>query len=216
MAEISAAVVKELRERTGAGMMDCKRALIEKNGDTEAAIEYLREKGLAAASKKAGRIATEGLVESYIHAGGKIGVLIEVNCETDFVAKTDAFRQLAKDLAMHVAANNPIYVSSDQIPAVVIAKEREIYRQQALNEGKPEKIVDKMVEGRVQKFFAEVCLLDQGFVRDPEITVASLIKSQIASIGENISVRRFERFVLGEGMEKRVHDIAAEVAALKK
>lgn len=214
MAEISAAVVKELRERTGAGMMDCKRALVEKNGDMEAAIEYLREKGLAAAAKKAGRIATEGIVESYIHAGGKIGVLIEVNCETDFVAKTDEFRQLVKDLAMHIAANNPTYIRSDEIPAEVIAKEREIYRAQALNEGKPEKIVDKMVEGRVQKFFAEVCLMDQGFVREPDVTVASLIQSKIATIGENISVRRFVRYALGEGLEKRVNDIAADVAAL--
>lgn len=214
MAEISAAIVKELRERTGVGMMDCKRALIEKNGDMEAAIEYLREKGLAAAAKKVGRIATEGLVESYIHAGGKIGVLIEVNCETDFVAKTDAFRQLVKDLAMHIAANSPIYITSSEISAEIIAKEKEIYRAQALNEGKPEKIVDKMVEGRVQKFFSEVCLLDQGFVRDPDVTVANLIKGKIASIGENISVRRFVRFALGEGMEKRVNDIAADVAAL--
>lgn len=214
MAEISAAIVKELRERTGVGMMDCKRALIEKNGDMEAAIEYLREKGLAAAAKKAGRIATEGLVESYIHAGGKIGVLIEVNCETDFVAKTDAFRQLVKDLAMHIAANSPAYINSSEIPADVIAKEKEIYRAQALNEGKPEKIVDKMVEGRVQKFFAESCLLDQGFVRDPDITVANLIQSKVASMGENISVRRFVRYALGEGMEKRVNDIAADVAAL--
>lgn len=214
MAEISAAIVKELRERTGVGMMDCKRALIEKNGDMEAAIEYLREKGLAAAAKKVGRIATEGLVESYIHAGGKIGVLIEVNCETDFVARTDAFRQLVKDLAMHIAANSPIYITSSEISAEVIAKEKEIYRAQALNEGKPEKIVDKMVEGRVQKFFSEVCLLDQGFVRDPDVTVANLIQGKIASIGENISVRRFVRFALGEGMEKRVNDIAADVAAL--
>lgn len=216
MAEVSAAIVKELRERTGAGMMDCKRALVEKNGDMEAAIEYLREKGLAAAAKKAGRIATEGVVESYIHAGGKIGVLIEVNCETDFVAKTDDFRQLVKDLAMHIAANNPTYVTSDEIPAEVIAKEREIYRQQALNEGKPEKIVDKMVDGRVQKFFAEVCLLDQGFVRDPDVTVSNLIQSKIATIGEKISVRRFVRFALGEGMEKRVNDLAADIAALTK
>lgn len=216
MAEVSAAIVKELRERTGAGMMDCKRALVEKSGDMEAAIAYLREKGLAAAAKKAGRIATEGLVESYIHAGGKIGVLIEVNCETDFVAKTDEFRQLVKDLAMHIAANNPTYVSSEEISAETIAKEREIYRQQALNEGKPEKIVDKMVDGRIQKFFAEVCLLDQGFVREPDMTVASLIQNKIATIGEKISVRRFARFVLGEGMEKRVSDLAADIAALTK
>ncbi len=216
MAEITAALVKELRERTGAGMMDCKRALVEKNGDMEAAIEYLREKGLAAAAKKSGRIASEGLVDAYIHAGGKIGVLIEVNCETDFVAKTDEFKQLVRDLAMHIAAQNPTYVSKEQIPAEVVEKEREILRAQALNEGKPEKIVDKMVEGRIEKFFSEVCLLNQPFVRDADVTVGELITSKIASIGENISVRRFERFVLGEGLEKRVHDIAAEVAALQK
>lgn len=216
MAEITAALVKELRERTGAGMMDCKRALVEKNGNIDAAIELLREKGLAAAAKKAGRIASEGLVDAYIHAGGKIGVLIEVNCETDFVAKTDEFKELVRDLAMHIAAQSPTYVSSEEIPADVIEKEREILRAQALNEGKPEKIVDKMVEGRIEKFFAEVCLLNQPFVRDNDVTVGALITSKIASIGENINVRRFERFVLGEGLEKRVHDIAAEVAALQK
>lgn len=216
MAEITAALVKELRERTGAGMMDCKRALVEKNGNIDAAIELLREKGLAAAAKKAGRIASEGLVDAYIHAGGKIGVLIEVNCETDFVAKTDEFKELVRDLAMHIAAQSPTYISSEEIPADVIEKEREILRAQALNEGKPEKIVDKMVEGRVEKFFAEVCLLNQPFVRDNDVTVGALITSKIASIGENINVRRFERFVLGEGLEKRVHDIAAEVAALQK
>jgi elongation factor Ts len=216
MAEITAALVKELRERTGAGMMDCKRALIDRNGNMESAIEFLREKGLAAAAKKSSRIASEGLVDSYIHAGGKIGVLIEVNCETDFVAKTDEFKQLVRDLAMHIAAQNPTYVSSKEIPDEIVAKEREILRAQALNEGKPEKIVDKMVEGRIEKFFAEVCLLDQPFVRDTDITVGALITSKIASIGENINVRRFARFVLGEGLEKRVHDIAAEVAALQK
>lgn len=216
MAEITAALVKELRERTGAGMMDCKRALVEKNGNIDAAIELLREKGLAAAAKKAGRIASEGLVDAYIHAGGKIGVLIEVNCETDFVAKTDEFKELVRDLAMHIAAQSPTYVSSEEIPADVIEKEREILRAQALNEGKPEKIVDKMVEGRIEKFFAEVCLLNQPFVRDNDVTVGALITSKIASIGENINVRRFERFVLGEGLEKRVHDLAAEVAALQK
>lgn len=216
MAKITAALVKELRERTGAGMMDCKRALVEKDGDIEAAVELLRETGLAAAAKKAGRIATEGLVDAYIHAGGKIGVLIEVNCETDFVAKTDDFQELVRDIAMHIAAQNPTYVSAEEIPADVVAKEKEILRAQALNEGKPEKIVDKMVEGRIEKFFADICLLEQPFVRDPDITVGALITSKIASIGENISVRRFERFVLGEGLEKRVHDIAAEVAALQK
>lgn len=216
MAEITAALVKELRERTGAGMMDCKRALVEKNGDLEAAVELLREKGLAAAAKKAGRIASEGLVDAYIHMGGKIGVLIEVNCETDFVAKTEEFQQLVKDLAMHIAANAPTYVTRDEIPTEVVNKEKEILRAQAINEGKPDKIVDKMVEGRIQKYFAEVCLLDQPFVRDNDITVGELIQNKIASIGENINVRRFSRFVLGEGLEKRVNDIAAEVAALTK
>ncbi len=216
MAEISAALVKELRERTGAGMMDCKKALTLKNGDMEAAIEYLREKGLAAAAKKAGRIASEGLVDAYIHAGGKIGVLIEVNCETDFVAKNDEFKRLVKDLCMHIAANNPTYINPEDVPADVVEKEKEILRAQSLNEGKPEKIVEKMVEGRIQKFFAENCLLEQPFVRDTDVTVKELIQQKIASIGEQISVRRFERFVLGEGLEKKVHDIAADVAALTK
>lgn len=214
MSEISAALVKELRERTGAGMMDCKKALMQKNGNMDAAIEYLREKGLAAAAKKAGRIASEGLVDAYIHAGGKIGVLIEVNCETDFVAKNEEFKRLVKDLSMHIAANNPTYIAPEDVPADVVAKEKEILRAQSLNEGKPEKIVDKMVEGRIQKFFAETCLLEQPFVRDTDVTIRELIQQKISSIGENISVRRFERFVLGEGLEKRVHDIAADVAAL--
>lgn len=216
MVKITAALVKELRDRTGAGMMDCKRALTDHNGDMEAAIKELREKGLAAAAKKAGRIASEGLVDAYIHAGGKIGVLIEVNCETDFVAKTKEFKDLVRDLAMHVAAQNPSYVSSAEIPAEVVANEKEILRAQALNEGKPEKIVEKMVEGRISKFFQEVCFLEQPFVRDTDMTVQELITSKIAATGENISVRRFERFVLGEGLEKRVHDLAAEVAALQK
>lgn len=216
MAEITAAMVKELREITGAGMMDCKKALVEKNGDMAAAIEYLREKGLAAAAKKAGRIATEGLVHSYIHGGGRVGVLIEVNCETDFVAKTEDFKQLVHDLCLHIAAYSPTYVSRDDVPADVVAKEKEILRAQAINEGKPEQIVDRMVEGRIEKYFAETCLLDQAFVRDDQVTVGQLIQEKIAALGENINVRRFTRYVLGEGMEKRVHDVAADVAALTK
>jgi len=211
---ISASQVKELRERTGAGMMDCKKALTETNGDMEKAIEYLREKGLAAAAKKAGRIATEGLVESYIHGGGRIGVLIEVNCETDFVAKTDEFKELVKDLAMQVAAASPQYVSREEVPQEVIEKEKTILRAQALNEGKPEKIVEKMVEGRIEKFFKEVCLLEQPFIKDPDKSVNDLVTEKIAKIGENIKVRRFVRFELGEGLEKKVNDLAAEVESI--
>ncbi len=171
MANITAAMVKELREKTGAGMMDCKKALTETNGDMDKAIDYLREKGLAAASKKAGRIAAEGVVEAYIHMGGRIGVLVEVNCETDFVAKTDEFKALAKDIAMHIAASRPEYVSREDIPAEVLEHERGLYRQIALNEGKPEKIIDKIVEGKIDRYVTEVCLLEQPFVKDPDITV---------------------------------------------
>jgi elongation factor Ts len=213
---ISASLVKELREKTGAGMMDCKKALTETNGDMEKAIEYLREKGLAAAAKKAGRIAAEGIVESYIHGGGRIGVLVEVNCETDFVAKTDEFRQMVKDIAMQIAASRPEYVRREEVPAEVIEKEKEILRAQALNEGKPAHIVDKMVEGRIEKFFKEVCLLEQPFVKNPDQTVQELVNEKIAKIGENISVRRFVRYEMGEGLEKRKDDFAAEVLAQAK
>lgn len=211
---ITAEMVKELRERTGAGMMDCKRALNDANGDMEKAIEILREKGLAAAAKKAGRIAAEGLVESYIHMGGRIGVLVEVNCETDFVAKTDEFHELCRDIAMQVAASRPEYVSREEVSADIIAKEREIARVQAVNEGKPEKIIDKVVEGRIEKFFKEVCLMEQPFIKDPDKQVQQLITDKIAKIGENISVRRFARFQCGEGLEKKSNDLAAEVAAM--
>lgn len=211
---ISAAMVKELRERTGAGMMDCKKALTETDGDMEKAIDYLREKGLAAAAKKAGRIAAEGLVESYIHGGGRIGVLVEVNCETDFVAKTDEFRELCRDIAMQVAASKPEYVSREEVPAESIAREKEVLRAQALNEGKPEKIVDKMVEGRIEKYFKEVCLLEQPFIKDTDMTVKDLVTAKVAKIGENISVRRFARFQVGEGLEKKSCDLAAEVQAM--
>ena len=213
---ISAAQVKELREKTGAGMMDCKKALTEANGDMEKAIEILREKGLAAAAKKAGRVAAEGLVESYIHAGGRIGVLVEVNCETDFVAKTEEFRSFVRDIAMQIAAMNPKYVKRDEVPAEVVDKEREILRTQALNEGKPEHIVEKMVEGRLEKYFKEVCLLEQPFIKDGDKTIEQLVKEMIARIGENISIRRFVRFELGEGIEKKETNFAEEVLSQVK
>lgn len=216
MAEISAAMVKELRERTGAGMMDCKKALAETNGDLEKAVDFLREKGLAAAAKKAGRIAAEGLVESYIHGGGRIGVLLEINCETDFVAKTDEFKALARDIAMQIAASKPEFVRREEVPAEMIAKEKEILAAQAANEGKPEKIIQKMVEGRIEKFYKEVCLLEQPFIKDPDMTVLQLITEKIAKIGENISIRRFVRYELGEGLQKKQDDLAADVAAMTK
>jgi elongation factor Ts len=204
-------LVKELRERTGAGMMDCKKALVEANGDVEKAIEILREKGLSAAAKKAGRIASEGIVDAYIHGGGRIGVLVEVNCETDFVAKTPAFRAFVKDIAMQIAASNPEYVSKEDVPAEVVAKEKEILSEQAKNEGKPEKIIEKMVVGRIEKFYKEICLLEQPFVKDPDISVKDLINQQVAAIGEKISVRRFVRYEMGEGLEKKVDNFVDEV-----
>ena len=214
---ISAQMVKELRETTGAGMMDCKKALVETNGDMEKAVDYLREKGLAAAAKKSGRVAAEGVVESYIHGAGKIGVMIEVNCETDFVAKTPEFHSFVRDLAMQVAAANPQYLSRTEVPAAIIEHEREILRAQALNEGKPEKIVDKMVDGRVEKFYTDNCLLEQTFIKDPDKSVTDVVNAQISKIGENIVVRRFVRYQMGEGLEKKVTDFAAEVAeAVKK
>ena len=203
--------VVELREKTGVGMLKCKEALTECNGDLEKAIDYLREKGIANAAKKEGRIAAEGIVESYIHAGGKIGVLIEVNCETDFVAKSDDFKALVHDIAMHIAAAAPLYVSDAEVDQEALAKEREIYRAQALNEGKPEAVVDKMVEGRVKKYLKEVCLLDQQFVKDPEKDIRTLVNEAIAKIGEKITVRRFVRFVMGEGLEKRNENFADEI-----
>lgn len=213
MSTITAGMVKELRERTGAGMLDCKKALEEKNGNMEQAIEYLREKGIASAAKKAGRIAAEGVVESYIHGGGRIGVLVEVNCETDFVAKTPEFRELVKDIAMQIAASRPEYVSKEDVPESELEKEKHILKVQALNEGKPEKVVEKMVQGRIEKYYKEVCLLEQPFIRDPEITVNQLIINKISKIGENIKVRRFARFELGEGIEKRQDNFVDEVMA---
>ena len=212
--EITAAMVKELRERTQAGMMDCKNALMECNGNMDKAIEYLREKGLAANAKKAGRIAAEGLVDSYIHMGGKIGVLLEVNCETDFVAKTDAFKDLCHDLTLQIAASNPLYISKADVPAEDLEKEREILRAQALNEGKPEKIVERMVEGRIEKYYKEVCLLEQPFVKNPDITVQALVNETALASGEKISVRRFTRYERGEGIEKKVSDLAGEIEAM--
>ena len=210
---ITAGMVKELRERTGAGMMDCKKALTETNGDMDKAIDYLREKGLAAAAKKAGRVAAEGLVESYIHGGGRIGVLVEVNCETDFVAKTEGFKALAKDIAMQIAAANPAYVSREEVPAEILEHEREVLRAQALNEGKPAQIVEKMIVGRIEKYYKEVCLLEQVFIKDTDKTITQLINESIAKIGENIAVRRFTRYQSGEGIEKKSNDFAAEVMA---
>lgn len=197
---IAAADVKALRERTGAGMMDCKKALAEANGDMEKAIEYLRKKGLATAAKRAGKIASEGLVQAYIHGGGRIGVLIEVNCETDFVAKTEDFRDLVHNLAMQVAASRPEYVAREDVPEEVLAKEREILREQALNEGKPEQVIEKIVGGRLEKFYQENCLLEQPFIKDMDRTVQDLINEKIAKLGEKIVVRRFVRYEVGEGI----------------
>lgn len=208
---ISAAQVKELRERTGAGMMDCKKALVETNGDLEKAIDFLREKGLAAAAKKAGRIAAEGLVESYIHAGGKLGVLVEVNCETDFVAKNEGFRNFVKDIAMHIAAAKPLYITRDEVPQEVIEHEKEILKAQALNEGKPAAIVEKMVEGRIVKYYKENVLLEQEYVKDGDKTIEQVLNEQIATIGENMSIRRFVRWEMGEGLEKKVDNFVEEV-----
>ena len=208
---VSASDVQALRERSGAGMMDCKKALQEADGNIEKASELLREKGLAAAVKKAGRIAAEGVVGSYIHMGGKIGVLVEVNCETDFVAKTDAFQAFVKDIAMHIAAANPLYVSEEEVDPAVLEKEREILMAQALNEGKPANVVEKMVEGRIKKFKKEICLLDQPFVKDPDKTVADLVNDQVGTIGEKISIRRFTRYEMGEGLQKREDDFQKEV-----
>jgi len=213
MAEINATMVKELRERSGAGMMDCKKALVATEGEMEKAIDFLREKGLASAAKKSGRITAEGLVESYIHAGGRIGVLVEVNCETDFVAKTEEFKELVKDIAMQIAAARPEYVDKEEVPESMLAREKEVLSAQAANEGKPGKIIEKMVEGRIEKFYKEICLLEQPFIKDPDKSIKQLVTEKIAKIGENISVRRFARYELGEGLEKRQDDFAAEVMA---
>ena len=208
---ITADMVKELRDSTGAGMMDCKKALTEANGDMTKAAEILREKGIAKAVKKAGRIASEGIVDSYIHGDGRIGVLIEVNTETDFAAKNEDFKAFVKDVAMQVAATKPDYVRREEVPADIVEKEKEILKAQALNEGKPEKIVDKMVEGRIDKFYKEICLLEQPFIKDPDKTVQQLLTEKVAVIGENITIRRFVRFEKGEGIEKKEENFADEV-----
>jgi elongation factor Ts len=211
--EITAQMVKELRERTGAPMMDCKAALTEAKGDIEAAVDVLRKKGLAAAAKKAGRVTAEGAVGSYIHGGGKIGVLVEVNCETDFVARTDQFLELVRDIAMHIAAAEPKFVQREEVTPEVMEREREIFREQAAASGKPANVVERIVEGKLEKYYSEFVLLEQPFVKDPDKTVSQLISEKVAKIGENIQVRRFVRFKLGEGIEKRKDDFAAEVMA---
>src|SRR5438552_969866 len=218
MAEITTAAIKSLREKTGAGMMECKKALIEAEGNEERANEVLRERGLASAKKREGRVAAEGVVGSYIHMGGKVGVLVEVNCETDFVARGEEFQQLVKDVAMHIAAAEPRYVSREEIPAATLDKEREIARAQAKNEpknaNKPDQVIDKIVEGRLNKFYEENVLTDQPFVKDPSKTVGELITEKTAKTGERITVRRFTRYKMGEGLEKRGDDFQDEVAKL--
>ncbi|HXK73042.1 MAG: translation elongation factor Ts [Clostridia bacterium] len=209
---ISASAVKELREKTGVGMMECKKALVESNGDFAKAVDILRERGLANAQKKSGRIAAEGVVGSYIHGGGRIGVLVEVNIETDFAAKNEDFLAYVKDIAMQIAASKPEYVRREEIPAEIIEKEKAILKSQALNEGKPEKVVEKMIEGRIEKFYKQVCLLDQAYIRNPDISVQQMTNEIIAKIGENISVRRFTRYEMGEGLQKREENFADEVA----
>lgn len=218
MAEITANAVKILREKTGAGMMECKAALTEANGDEAQAIEILRKKGVATASKKEGRVTAEGAVGSYIHMGGKVGVLVEVNCESDFVARGDEFTQLVKDVAMHVAAADPKYLKRDEVPSDILDKEREILMDQLKNDpknaGKPDDVLGKIIDGRLNKYFEENCLLDQPFVKDPSKTIGELVTEKIASIKENISIRRFVRFKMGEGIEKKNDDFAAEVASM--
>lgn len=211
MSKIRASLIKDLREKTGAGMLDCRNALQETDGDLEKAVDLLREKGLSKAAKKSSRIAAEGLVESYIH-GGRIGVLVEVNSETDFVAKTDEFKDFVKEIAMQIAASSPKYVSRDEVPEEIVNHEKEVLTQQAMNEGKPQNIAEKMVEGRIEKFYKEIVLLEQPFIKDPDKTIETLLKEKIAKIGENIKIRRFVRFEVGEGLEKREENFADEVA----
>lgn len=218
MAEITASAVKALREKSGAGMIDCKNALVEANGDEVAAMEILRKKGVATAGKKAGRVTAEGAVGSYIHMGGKVGVLVEVNCESDFVARGEEFQQLVKDVAMHIAASDPRYTTREEVPADVLDKEREITREQLKNDpknaNKPEDVLTKIVEGRLNKFYEENVLIDQPFVKDPSKTIGELVTEKIASIKENITIRRFARYKMGEGIEKKQDDFAAEVASM--
>jgi elongation factor Ts len=196
--DITAQMVKELRDKTGAGMMDCKKALTETGGDFEKAVNFLREKGIAKAASKAGRSTKEGIIASYIHAGSKLGVMVEINCETDFVARTDDFKAFAKDIAMQVAASNPLAITREDVDQEAVEREREIYRQQALNEGKPEKILDKIVSGKLEKFYSEVCLTEQPFVKDSDKTIKDVVNDTIAKLGENISIKRFVRYQLGD------------------
>lgn len=211
MAAITASMVKELREMTSAGMLECKKALEEKDGNLEEAVKYLREKGLAKAAKKSDRVAAEGIVQSYVH-GGRVGVIVEINSETDFVAKNAEFQEFAKDVAMQIAAANPKFVAREEVPTSELEAEQEILRAQALNEGKPANIVDKMVVGRVEKYYKEVCLLEQPFIKNPDITIQTLLNEKIAKIGEKLSIRRFARFEVGEGIEKKTENFAEEVA----
>jgi elongation factor Ts len=199
--EIEAKAVKALREKTGAGMMDCKKALQEAEGNEEKAVDILREKGLSAAARRSGRAANQGIIDAYIHHSSRIGVLVEVNCETDFVARNDEYREFVRNICLQVAATNPEYLDKESVPENVLDKERQIIKSQALNEGKPEKVIEKIVEGRIDKFFRENCLLEQPFVKDDEITIGDLLKGMIAKIGENIVIRRFSRFEVGEGLE---------------
>jgi elongation factor Ts len=218
MAKVTASAVKSLREKTGAGMVDCKNALVESGGDETAAIEILRKKGMATAGKKAGRVTAEGVVGSYIHMGGKVGVLVEINCESDFVARGDEFQQLVKDIAMHIAASDPRFATRDEVPLAELDKEREIMREQLKNDpknaSKPEDVLGKIIEGRLNKFYEENVLVDQPFVKDPSKTVGELVAEKIGSIKENISIRRFTRYKMGEGIEKKADDFAAEVASM--
>ena len=218
MSNVTPAAIKALREKTGAGMMECKAALSDAEGNEEKAIETLRKRGLASATKKEGRVAAEGLVNAYIHAGGKIGVLLEVNCQTDFVARTEEFRGFVHDLAMHITAAEPRFTTKEEVPAEVLEKEREIAIEQAKldskNAGKPQQVLDKIVEGRLSKFYQETCLMEQAFVKDQNITVGDLVRQMISKTGENIRVRRFTRYKMGEGLEKRTSDLGAEVQDL--
>jgi len=218
MAEVTASAVKQLREKTGAGMTECKNALVEAGGNDEVAVDILRKRGLASAKKREGRIAAEGIVGQYIHMGGKVGVLVEVNCETDFVARSEEFQQLVKDIAMHVAAAEPRYVSQQEVPAAELDKEREIARAQAQNDpkmaNKPEQVISKIVEGRLHKFYEENVLMDQPFVKDPAKTVSELVTEKVAKTGEKITIRRFTRYKMGEGLERREEDFGSEVASM--
>ena len=204
-------LIKQLRERTGAGILDCKKALEANGGDVEKAIEELRKKGLATAAKKAGRIAAEGVVDSYIHGNGRIGVLVEVNIETDFAAKNEEFRSFVKDIAMQIAASKPEYIDREDVPASVLEKEKEIIRAQSQKEGKPDNVIEKMLAGRLEKFYKEACLLEQPWIRDPALTIRQLLTDRIAKIGENINIRRFVRFERGEGIARREENFAEEV-----